>query len=87
MANHKQAIKRHRQSVKRRNRNRAITTRLRGLIKTARASIATGKPDEALVKAATRALDRAASQGIMHKRTASRRVGRMVQAFKRAQQG
>lgn len=85
MANHKQALKRHRQNVKQRARNRAIMTRLRGLIKTARASIATGKPDPALVSAATKALDRAASQGVMHKRTASRRVGRLVQASKRTQ--
>ena len=84
MANHKQALKRHKQNIKRRNRNRAIMSRLRGLIKNARASIATGKPDPEVIARATRALDAAVSKGVMHKRTASRRVSRLVKAAARA---
>ncbi len=84
MANHKQAIKRHRQSLKRRDRNRSAKSNLRGLIKQARASIAAGKPNDEFMAKATQALNRAATKGVLHKRTASRRISRLTQAANRA---
>jgi len=85
VARHKQAVKRHRQSLKRRLRNRNVISNLRGLVKEARASIAAGKPDDAVIKAATRAFDRAVSKGALKKRTASRRVSRLMRAAGRPQ--
>lgn len=85
MARHKQAMKRHRQSLMRRERNRAAISHLRGLVKQARASIATGKPDEAIIKAAAQAFDRAVSKGMLRKRTASRRISRLTRAAHRPQ--
>lgn len=86
MANHKQAIKRHRQNTKRRTRNRAALSHLRTLVKRARASIASGKPDPEVIKAATTAFDRAVTKGVLHKRTASRRVSRMTRAANKSSQ-
>ena len=83
MARHKQALKRHRQNLKRRERNRAVISNLRGIVKKARASIATGKPDEAALKDATMAFDRAVSKGALKKRTASRRISRLARAANR----
>jgi small subunit ribosomal protein S20 len=84
VANHKQAIKRHRQSQKRRARNRAVVSTLRGLVKKARSAIAAGAPGDKSVAEATQAFDRAVSKGVLHKRTASRRVSRLAKAANRA---
>lgn len=84
MANHKQAIKRHRQNQKRRARNRAVVSTLRGLVKKARSAIAAGSPGDASVAEASKAFDRAVSKGVLHKRTASRRVSRLAKAANRA---
>ena len=82
MANTKSAAKRARQSVKRNARNKSITSGVRHQIRKAREAIATKDPakiDEELRKA-TKALDKAASKGIVHKRNASRRASRLALA-------
>ncbi|MFH1808476.1 MAG: 30S ribosomal protein S20 [Pseudomonadota bacterium] len=84
MANHKQAIKRHKQNETRRVRNRAVVSNLRGLVKKARTSIAAGAPGDKSVTEASQAFDRAVTKGAMHKRTASRRVSRLMKAANRA---
>jgi small subunit ribosomal protein S20 len=82
MANHKSAIKRHKQSEKRKRRNFDIKRAMRSTLKTARAEIAEGgaKADAGKVKEGVAALAKAASKGVMHKRTAARRISRLMRA-------
>ncbi|MGB7342493.1 MAG: 30S ribosomal protein S20 [Phototrophicaceae bacterium] len=81
MPNHKSAIKRMGQNKKRRERNRTYITRTRNFVKSARVALATGDVSEAeaKVREAIRDLDKAASRGIIHKRNAARRKGRLMQ--------
>ncbi len=85
MANHKSAEKRHRQSLKRRLRNRITKTTLRTAVKKAR-SAAEEKDAKALEYArhAETLLARAASKGILPKKTASRQIGRITSAAAKA---
>lgn len=82
MANHPSALKRHRQSEKRRKRNQAIKTRLRHLVRAVRAAVTARDADAAAVRLAdaTRALDKAATKGVLHRRNASRRIARLTLA-------
>ena len=87
MATHKSAWKRYLQSEKRRERNRDEKSALKTRIKSARAELGSGKssPVAGEVKEAVRLLSKAASKGVMHKRTASRRTSRLMrQAAKKA---
>lgn len=81
MANHKSALKRIRQTEKRRIRNRTYRNRTRTFVKRARAEITKGD-DLELARTATREavrdLDMLASKGIIHKKNASRRKGRLM---------
>ena len=81
MANIKSAEKRWRQSLKRRLRNRAVRTATRTHIKTVNRSIGAGEPDEAALKQAVRALDKAAEKGIIHSNNAARRKSRLMHRF------
>lgn len=82
MAHTKSARKRIRQDEKRRLRNQSVKTRVRSLVKKFRASL--GKSDSEqtakALKEAVQALDKAASKGIIHPKTASRKVGRLSKA-------
>ncbi len=82
MATHKSAWKRYLQSEKKRTRNRTAKSALKTQVKKARAEIATGKssPVAGEVKAAVAAIHTAASKGVLHKRTAARRVSRLMKA-------
>jgi small subunit ribosomal protein S20 len=80
MPNHKSAEKRVRQNDKRRLRNRAVMVATRTYIKQARAAIDGGdttKINEALARA-VKAIDSAASKGVMHRNQASRKVSRLT---------
>ncbi len=80
MANIKSAIKRNRQNEKHRLHNRVYRGTARNFVRTARLAIESGDLDvarEATIKAVS-ALDKAASQGIIHKNNASRRKGRLM---------
>lgn len=82
MANTKSAEKRHRQSLKRRARNITVRTNVKEAVKAARESIATkdtAKKTDAL-KVASKSLNKAASKGVIHKRTAARRISRLAKA-------
>lgn len=82
MANHKSAIKRYKQSVKRAARNRANRTRVKNAIKAVRLAIAEkdfAQADTAL-HAATSILDKTASKGSIHWKTAARKVSRLHKA-------
>ena len=74
MANTPSARKRIRQNEKRRLRNRAVRSAVRGSVKSAREALGGKSGDSAaVVREAIRALDRAVTQGIIHRNTAARR--------------
>ena len=80
MATHKSAIKQEKQSKKRKMRNTKIKSYVKTVIKRARKSV--GEKDieiatQALAKAIP-AIDKAASKGIIHKKTASRKISRLT---------
>jgi small subunit ribosomal protein S20 len=85
VANIKSQIKRNRQNERRRERNKAIRTRLRSEAKKVRQDA--GEPAAAAdqLRATARLLDKAASKGAIHKRTAARRKSRLARAMARVQ--
>jgi len=83
MANHASAEKRNRQRIRRTERNRSVKGAVRTLLKKARAAISTAtKPVDsaAAVLAAVKAVDRAASKGVVHPKTAARAKSRLAKA-------
>ncbi|MEW6265509.1 MAG: 30S ribosomal protein S20 [Thermodesulfobacteriota bacterium] len=88
MANHKSALKRVRQSEKRRLRNKTVKTRIKNLVKAARESAAqTPAQSSEALQAAVQALDKAAGRGVLHRRTASRRIARLSRLVFKSQSG
>ncbi|MFH2061005.1 MAG: 30S ribosomal protein S20 [Pseudomonadota bacterium] len=78
MANHKSAKKRAKQSQGRRLRNRSVKTTLKTLEKSIRAAQEAGSDDKAqLMKKNQSALHKAAKKGVIHKKTASRKISRL----------
>ena len=79
MANHPSAEKRNRQRVKRTLRNRAVASSVRTLVKRVRTALHAKDKDAATtaLKAATVALDKAASKGVVHPKAASRTISRL----------
>lgn len=83
MATHKQAAKRARRNEQRKVRNVGIKTRVKRAVRAFREA-ADAADKEAAAKAfrhAAEQLRSAASKGVMHARTASRRVSRLTRAF------
>ncbi len=79
MANHASADKRNRQRIAKTDRNRALRTRIRHSLKKARLALEGGDAGAAAqpVKEASVELARAVSQGVLHRRTASRTISRI----------
>lgn len=78
MANHRQAAKRHRQSLKRRERNKHWLSTTRNAVRAVRAAAAGGAGDaQEKFASAEQVLRRAASKGVLHKRTVSRTISRL----------
>lgn len=82
VAQHASALKRHRQSERRRIRNKGAKTKLRHVVRTVRDSIdkQDGASATTALAAATKALDKAATKGVIHRNTAARRVARLMRA-------
>ena len=80
LANHKSAIKRARQNEIRRFRNRSVKTRVKSVVKNVRQAVAedSGEAKDVQLKEAQSAIDKAAKKGVMHKRTAARKVARLA---------
>ncbi len=79
MAIHKSVIKRQKQAEKKHLINKSVKSSLRTLAKKVEQAVTDKKADaakEALVKA-MKAFDKAATQGILHKSTASRKISRL----------
>ncbi|MCG6981813.1 MAG: 30S ribosomal protein S20 [Deltaproteobacteria bacterium] len=79
MATHKSAIKRAKQSEARRLRNRARKTRVKTAVKQVRTAIENKSVEEAqkALQEAIPLVDKAASKGSLHHRTAARKISRL----------
>jgi len=80
VANHKSAEKRNRQNKIRNARNTHIRSTMRSYIKKIRIAIAEGDMDSAktLLEKAIPYIDKAATKGVIHKATASRKISRLA---------
>ena len=80
LANIVSAKKRARQSLVRRDRNQQMKKAIRGLEKKVRAAISAKDKDSALslLKDYTSAIDKAATKGKYHAKTASRKISRLT---------
>ena len=76
------AIKQHRQNLKHRERNRGVRSKLRTLIKVVRTAVDAKDREKASaqLKEVNRALDKAVTQGILKRNTASRKISRLARA-------
>jgi small subunit ribosomal protein S20 len=82
LANHKSAKKRAKQSQVRRLRNRSVKTTLKNLEKKVRSAKETGSDDkEELMKKTQSAFHKAAKKGVIHQKTASRKISRLFKCL------
>ena len=79
MANHKSALKRARQNEKRRLRNKSTKTRVKNIVKGVRLSVGEKSKEAVLSELSTAKsiIDKAAKKGVIHKKTASRKISRL----------
>ena len=79
MANHKSALKRAKQNLDRRTRNRSTKTRIKKVVKDVRlaASETTGEAVGEKLDAAKSIIDNAAKKGVIHKKSAARKISRL----------
>ena len=80
MANHKSALKRANQNEVRRMRNRAVKTRVKNVVKEVRQAAAGSESDQttATLRLAQSTIDKAVKKGVLHKRTAARKIARLT---------
>jgi len=78
LANHKSAKKRAKQSQVRRLRNKSVKTTLKSLEKKLKAAKETNSDDKnEILRQTQSAIQKAAQKGIIHKKTASRKISRL----------
>jgi small subunit ribosomal protein S20 len=82
---HPSAIKRHRRSLKRKLRNRAVKTHVHSAVKSAQDAIGSGDSERAeqALREAMKVLGKAATKGVVHRNTASRKISRLALRLKR----
>jgi small subunit ribosomal protein S20 len=82
VAHHASAKKRIRQTLKRRDRNRFLMSTVRTQVKKLRQAVAGGDKEAAqqLLPVAVSGFDRIVSKGVLHRRSASRKISRLVRA-------
>ena len=80
MATHKSALKRSRQNKVRNSRNTHIRSTMRNYVKQVRTAVASGDIDTArtMLLKAVPYIDKAATKGVIHKATASRKISRLT---------
>ena len=78
MANIKSQIKRNRQNEVRRQRNKTVRSRLKTEIKKVEATAESGDGAQEQLRSTARLLDKAASKGVVHPRTAARRKSKLA---------
>ncbi len=86
MANIKSQIKRNRQNEDRRQRNRSTRSALKTRIKRFDESLESGDSSaaEEAYREASRALDKAAAKGVLHKNTAANKKSRLARRLQRS---
>jgi len=79
LANHKSALKRARQNELSRLRNKAVKTRVKSIVKDVRFSVEESSSEEVMAKllAAQTLIDKASKKGVLHKKTAARKISRL----------
>ena len=80
VANIKSQIKRNRQNRRHEERNKAARTRLKTEAKKVRTVAADAEAASTQLRTTARLLDKAASKGVIHKRTAARRKSKLARA-------
>ena len=80
MANHKSALKRAQQNTVKRNQNRAAKTKVKNIVKSIRLAVNEKSDKEALstLNTAKSLIDKAARKGVIHKKTAARKISRLT---------
>jgi small subunit ribosomal protein S20 len=80
LANHKSAIKRAKQNELRRLRNKSVKTRIKKIVKDFRSSTEenTGADMQAKINTVQSTIDKASKKGVIHKRTAARKISRLA---------
>jgi small subunit ribosomal protein S20 len=80
LANHKSALKRNRQAAVRYARNTHIRSTMRTFVKQVRTAVTAGSLEDAktALERAVPFIDKAATKGVIHKATASRKISRLV---------
>jgi small subunit ribosomal protein S20 len=80
VANHKSALKRASQNEVRRVRNRAVKTRIKNVVKEVRQAAAGNESEAAAttLRTAQSTIDKAVKKGVLHKRTAARKIARLA---------
>jgi len=85
MANHKSAIKRDRQSKVRRMRNRMNKSKMKSAVRRIEEALVAGIEDQAqeALKIAVPIIQKTASKGTIHSKTASRKISRLTKRVNR----
>jgi len=85
LANHKSAFKRARQSEIKRVRNKTVKTRIKNVVKEVRQA-AGDKSENSLntLNTAKSAMGKAVKKGVVHKRTAARKISRLSKLINKA---
>ena len=85
MADHKSAIKRDRQSKVRRIRNRANKSKMKTAIRRIEEALVAGSEEQAqeALKIAVPIIQKTASKGTVHQKTASRKISRLTKRVNR----
>ena len=77
LANHKSAIKRARQNEIRRLRNKTTKTRIKSVTKAVRLAASSGEDTAGTLNSAKSVIDNAVKKGVIHKKTAARKISRL----------
>jgi small subunit ribosomal protein S20 len=80
LANHKSAIKRAGQNEIKRLRNKSTKTRIKSMVKDVRSTVTESSSEKTAAKiiAAQSIIDKAAKKGVIHKKTAARKISRLA---------
>ncbi len=80
---HPSAIKRHRRSLKRKLRNRSVKTQVHNAVKSVQEALGSADAGQTALRAAMKVLGKAATKGVIHRSTASRKISRLALALNR----
>jgi small subunit ribosomal protein S20 len=80
LANHPSALKRSRQNLKRRFRNKSVKTRVKKLTKQVRLAVSENSAEAAgaQLNTAKSVIDKASKKGVIHGKTAARKISRLA---------